>query len=99
MFTPKFLVHFCDNICRDHTVLAKSKEKEAQYILRKKYSVSLEKDLIFQIDIYFSASFAFHFLGSYTKSQTGMMVPFNIETLNFGVVLLVFMPFYSFSIF
>ena len=35
-------------------------------ILKKKFSVSLEKDFIFRYHIYFSASFAFYFLVSYS---------------------------------
>ena len=52
---------------------------------KRKFSVSLKKDfIIFQFHIYFSASFAFYFLGSYTYSQTSAMTSFNIETLNSG---------------
>ena len=44
----------------------------------------MKKDFIFQFHIYFSASFAFYFLVSYTYSQTSAMISFNIETLNSG---------------
>ena len=50
------------NICRAHTVLARSKKEEAQNFLKKKFSVSLEKVLQFCFHIYFSASFVFYFL-------------------------------------
>ena len=49
-----------------HTVLAKSKMQEKQNFLKKKTSVSLEKDFIFRFHIYFSASFTFYLLISDT---------------------------------
>ena len=51
--------------------------------LRRKFSISLKKDFIFQFDIDFSASFPFYFLVSYTYSQTSA-ISFNIEALNSG---------------
>ena len=80
----KFELDFCDNICRTHTVWVKSKTYEAQKFLKRKFSVSLKKDFIFQFHIYFSAIFAFYFLVSYTYSQFSVMISFNIETLNSG---------------
>ena len=53
--------------------IARSKMQEKQSFLWKKISVSLEKDYIFRLHIYFSASFA-----------TITMFSFNIETLNSG---------------
>ena len=37
---------------------------------------------MFQFQLYFSASFAFYFLVSYTLSQTSAMFSFKIEMLN-----------------
>ena len=42
----------------------------------------MKKDFIFQFQTYFSADFTFYFLVSYTYSQTGAMISFNIGTLN-----------------
>ena len=44
---------FCNKNCRAHTVLERSKMLEAQNFLKKKFSVSLEKDFIFQFHIFF----------------------------------------------
>ena len=71
---------FCDNICRARSVWARP--KDAQNFLKRKFSVSLKKDLIFQFLIYFSASFAFYFLVSCTYSQTRATVSIKNETLN-----------------
>ena len=51
-FITKFLLNFCDKICRAHTVLARSKMQEKQNFLKRKVSVSLEKDFIIYIYIY-----------------------------------------------
>ena len=51
-FILKFLVDFCDKIRRALTVLARFKMKETQNFLKKKFSVSLEKDFIFRFHIY-----------------------------------------------
>ena len=50
--------------------------------LKRKFSVSLKKDFIFQFHMYLSASFAFYFLVLYINSQTRTMISFNIEMLN-----------------
>ena len=50
-FIGKFLVDLCDKVCRAHTVLPRSKTQENQNFLRKKFSVSLEKDFIFRFHI------------------------------------------------
>ena len=63
-YISKFLEDFC-KIHRAHTALSRSKMYEAQNLLKKKISVSLEEDFIFEFPIYFSASFAFYFLISY----------------------------------
>ena len=68
---------------RVNLVVARSKIQETQGILKKKFSVSLEKDFILRFHIYFSASFAFYFLVSDTQYRTIAMVSFNIATLNF----------------
>ena len=75
-FITKFLVNFCDKICRAHTVLARSKMQEKQNFLKKKFSVSLEKDFIFGFHIYFSGSFASYFLVSdiYTNTLQVLIV-------------------------
>ena len=70
VFNTKFLANFCDKIRRAHTVLARSKMQEKQNILRRKFSVSLEKDSMFCFHIYFSASFPFYFRVSYTYIHT-----------------------------
>ena len=82
--TQKFELDFCDSLCRTHTVWARSKPYEPQNFLKTIFSVSLKKDFIFQFHLYFSASFGFYFLDSYTRSQTSVMISFNIKTLNFG---------------
>ena len=46
-FITKFLVNYCDKIRIAHTVLARSKMWEKQNFLKKKFSVSLERDFIF----------------------------------------------------
>ena len=46
-FIPRFLVDFCKKIRRAHTVLLRSKMQEAENFLKKKFSISLEKDFIF----------------------------------------------------
>ena len=63
-FIPKFLVEFYDKICRDYTVLAKSKIQEAQNFREKKLCVSLEKDFVLCFHICFSTIFAIYFLFS-----------------------------------
>ena len=45
---PKFLVDFCDKTRRTPTVVTKSKMWKAHNFLKKKISISLEKDFIFQ---------------------------------------------------
>ena len=46
-FITKFLVNYCDKIRIAHTVLARSKMWEKQNFLKKKFSISLERDFIF----------------------------------------------------
>ena len=75
---------FCGKIRRAHTVLARFKMQDKQNFLKKKFSVSLEKDFIFRFHIYFFASFASYFLVSYTESQTSVRNSFDIETVNSG---------------
>ena len=50
------------------TVLFRRSSKTTMFsrFLKRKFSVSLKKDFIFQFNLYFSASFAFYFLFSYT---------------------------------
>ena len=48
-FIQKFQLDFCKNIPKVHSVLARSKIKEAHNFLNKKFSVSLDKGL-FQFD-------------------------------------------------
>ena len=55
----------------------RAKMLEERNFLKKKCTVSLEKDFIFQSHIYY-------FLVSYTYSGTSAMVSFNNETLNSG---------------
>ena len=66
--------------------------------LKRKFSVSLKKDFIFQFHIYFSASFAFYFVVSYPYSQTSTMISFNIETLNSSENLPLYTSFIKFDV-
>ena len=59
-FIPKFLVDFCNKICRADTVLARSKVQKAQNFPKKNFGVSLDQDFIFQFHIYFSTSSPFN---------------------------------------
>ena len=61
-FIQKLKLDFCDNICR---VGLKSKTWEVPNYLKKKSSVSLKKDFISQVHLYFSASFSFYFSASF----------------------------------
>ena len=74
-FIQKFKLDFCDNICRVHTVWAKSKSWEVQNFPRRKFSVSLKKDFIFQVHWYFSASYAFYLQISYIYRKWSIKPP------------------------
>ena len=63
-FIIKSPVNICHKIRRTHKTLARSKMWEKQNFLKKKLSISLEKDFIFCFHTYFSASFAFYFFVS-----------------------------------
>ena len=54
----------CDKFRRAHTILARSSAMKIQNFLKKTFTNSLEKNLIFQFYLYFSASFTFYFLVS-----------------------------------
>ena len=87
-FIQKFKLDFCDNICRVHTVWWKSKNWEVQNFLRRKSSVSLKKDFIFQVHWYFSTSNAFYLQVSYIYANHRHFRPIHFSSYgNLKVIL------------
>ena len=54
----------CDKFRRADIILARSSTMKVQNFLKKTFTNSLKKNLIFQFHLYFSASFTFYFLVS-----------------------------------
>ena len=75
----KIIANFCDKIPRGYKVLGRSKKQEKHNFLKKIFSVSSEKYLIFCFHICFTTSFSFYFLVLDTQSRTSAIVSFNIE--------------------
>ena len=75
----KITANFCDKTPRGHKVLGRSKKQEKHNFLKKIFSVSSEKYLIFCFHICFTTSFSFYFLVLDTSFRTSAIVSFNIE--------------------
>ena len=66
--------------------------------MKKTFSVYLEKDFLSQLQIYFSFSFDFYFFVSYKSFYTSAIISFNIETLNFGANLPLYISLIKFEV-